>query len=365
MCMLLLLKRLFDTESRLKDATLSVVTVNHNIREKEETDRDADFVVALCNRLGIKATVCVLEKGLVSKTAQVRDGGTEEAARFLRYEAFEKYAEENNISVFCLAHNQNDWYETALMRIFQGSCSISLKQRRGIFVRPLLGFTRKEIESYLAENQTEYCQDSTNADDRYLRNNLRLNVIPLLDEKIPQWKKGVEKISAALEEKYSEGKKYSLCEDENGFYVPAQEFSDSSLSQRKEMLLALSTAFGYEKRVPSVFLEDVSQEILRAFYQKKGFEKGLEGLNFSLKNNRIYAETPSKSKTDIGFFDIIRKEGEYSFPFGILKVCKQEDKVCFSCGVVAVTCEGQFPFCVRSPMTGDKDKKALFLVEKI
>lgn len=76
--------------------TLYVITVNHNIRAKEESSGDANFVLNLCKNLSdkgflIKAKCYEIEEGQVSALAKERSGGIEDAARELRYEAFESF----------------------------------------------------------------------------------------------------------------------------------------------------------------------------------------------------------------------------------------------------------------------------------
>ena len=102
---------------------LFVITVNHRIRSEQDSGGDAEFVLQYCRNLGVACTVHALQDGEVFKTAQIRKGGIEEAARFLRYQAFEKFIIEKEIDFLCLAHNQNDNLETILMRFLPSRCS--------------------------------------------------------------------------------------------------------------------------------------------------------------------------------------------------------------------------------------------------
>ncbi len=115
-----------------------VITVNHNIRPSEESKADADFVFELCKKIGVFCKIAEIERGIVLQTAKIRGGGTEEAARFLRYLEFEKFLKEKSLDFLCLAHTQNDQIETLLMRFLQGSSQLSgIARRRGAFCRPL------------------------------------------------------------------------------------------------------------------------------------------------------------------------------------------------------------------------------------
>lgn len=358
-CLLLLLKKLFDQELSAQNCSLSVVTVNHHIRPEKETNGDALFVEALCKKLKVPCRTVELKPGLVDETAQKRGGGTEEAARFLRYQAFEDYVKENSVSAFCLAHNENDFYETALMRLLQGSTALSLMEKRGVFVRPLLHISRAQIEAFLSEQKQDYCTDSTNSDQRYFRNNIRMNLVPVLERNFPSWKKGISAFCKKNEESSGE-----TTLEISGF-VPANTFCNLSLIQKKEVLCALYNQAGFQGRVSGPFLDDVCQELSKAYYLSKNYEKSFEGYTIKFEKNRIFLEKGLKKPTETGFFAIIEEDGEYSFPFGKAAVKKEENCIRITFGSGTVTLDHGYPFIMRSPMTGDSNKKSLFLVEKL
>ena len=124
----------------------------------------------------VELTVHELQKGLVAALAEKKSIGIEAAARELRYEAFDKFIEQNKLKCLCLAHNKNDQIETVLMRFLQGSGTGGLKgilEKREIYVRPLLDIERFEIEEYLRLNNISFRTDSTNFNSVYLRNRIR------------------------------------------------------------------------------------------------------------------------------------------------------------------------------------------------
>lgn len=359
-CLLILLKRLFSEELKDKKCNLFCLTVNHNIRPEAETNHDRDFVKTFCKNRGIECKVLELPRGLVEKTAEERKGGIEDAARFLRYKAFDECAKEYNLSYICLAHNENDFLETSLMRYFQGSTSLQILGNRGIYIRPLLQVSRNDIEDFLNKENQSYCTDSTNADDRYLRNTIRLNVMPVLDEKIPGWKNGVKNFTSKVTEAMA-------CETfiTDGCSFNAGDFEILSKAQKERVLIQLMNNFGYEKRIPHAFLQDAVYEISRGIYNKKDWKKTLGEVTIVLKNGKILVEKPSINRTDWGFFDIIREEGIYSYAFGDIAVSKKEGQISVSFQGNTYFFEVDFPFCLRSPITGDKSKKNPFVVEKI
>ena len=178
---------------------LKVITVNHFIRSNEETCGDVEFVSKLCSSLkeqGYDVTLKIheIQKGTIAELSQTKNLGTEAAARELRYAAFEDFIRQEKLEVLCLAHNKNDQLETLLMRFIQGAGCDSLGGipcRRNKYVRPLLWTERSAIESYLKEKGITWRTDSTNSDTTYLRNRIRNELVPVLNERFAGWDRGV------------------------------------------------------------------------------------------------------------------------------------------------------------------------------
>ena len=176
-CLLLLLSKL---QQELK-FTLEVVHVEHGIRG-EESRGDAAFVEDLCRCHQIPCQVIEVDVPAYCKETGL---GTEEAARVLRYEVFERLALEKKAKV-ALAHHQEDNAETILFQMARGSSLAGLcgmqpirEDANGVkYIRPLLSFRREEIEGFLRAHGLEWCEDSTNADVAYSRNFLRAKVLP-------------------------------------------------------------------------------------------------------------------------------------------------------------------------------------------
>ena len=179
--------------------------------------------------------------------------------------------------------------------------------------------------------------------------------MPVLNQKFPSWKKGLLSFCSKAESK-------SLKFEQ---FIPAKLFCDLSLEQKKEALCSLYNQKGYSGRVSGVFLEDVSHEISKAFYLSKTFEKTFDGYTIKFEKNRIFLEKGLKKPTENGFFAIIEEDGVYSFPFGQADIKKDENCIRITLESGTVTLDHDYPFILRSPMTGDSNKKNLFLVEKL
>lgn len=163
--------------------TLSAVHVHHGIRG-EEADRDRDFCVSLCGRLGIELEVFYYD---VPAYARERGITCEEAGRSLRYAALSAEAAKHGSAKTAVAHHMNDQAETVLFNMCRGS---GIRGMRGMLpenngiIRPLLCCTRDEIEKYLSAKGEAFCTDSTNRHDDYVRNRIRHGVLPFLEENI-------------------------------------------------------------------------------------------------------------------------------------------------------------------------------------
>ncbi len=158
---------------------LHVAHLNHLIRKKD-ADLDARFVQGLAHDLKVPITVESLD---VQGLARERKLGLEAAARQARYSFFERIAERIGANKIAVGHTADDNVETFLMRLVRGAglkglCGIP--PRRGKIVRPLIKIWRKEIESYVGALKLVPRRDYTNYESKYMRNRVRMKLIPQL-----------------------------------------------------------------------------------------------------------------------------------------------------------------------------------------
>ena len=298
------------------------VTVDHSIRPEEESSGDAAFVRSLCARLGVECFVKKIGRGLVEKTAAERGKGLEDAARFLRYQEFEGFAKESGAQFICLAHNQNDFLETVLMRFLQGSGSgaaSGIAARRGIFLRPLLETSRAQIEEYLRALGQSWRTDATNGDNSYFRNKIRNLLVPFLEENFCGWKKallaGAEKAAyedEALEEflrrELLGAEENSLKAQEGGAGGGQVDFSKElfgplPVALRQRLLYRAFDALAASERVPYSFIREIS------LWPEKDFKNiAAAGLEAHSKKDKVFIKKSRKEATESGFFDIIMED---------------------------------------------------------
>ncbi|OGP88689.1 MAG: tRNA lysidine(34) synthetase TilS [Deltaproteobacteria bacterium RBG_19FT_COMBO_43_11] len=160
------------------DLSLIVAHINHKLRG-EESDEDEKF----CRNLSVKmGLVFVSEK--MNKTESHKGISPEDFYRRERYLFLNKVAKDNQAEKIALGHHLQDQAETVLLNLFRGSGLEGLKgilpMRDGKFIRPLIEVSRKQIISFLNESGIAYRQDSSNENNKYLRNKIRRDLIPYL-----------------------------------------------------------------------------------------------------------------------------------------------------------------------------------------
>ena len=166
----------------------------------EESDRDEQFVRRLCQELKVPLHVTHFQ---TQQEARQRKISIEMAARELRYEWFEKMRQECGAAYIAVAHHQDDSLETFLLNLLRGTGINGLRgirPKNGYVVRPLLCLSRQEIMTYVDSIQQEYVTDSTNLQDEYTRNKIRLHLIPLMEEITPAARTCLQKTARHLDE---------------------------------------------------------------------------------------------------------------------------------------------------------------------
>jgi len=158
---------------------LAVLHLDHGLRG-EESREDAAFVRDLCDRLNVRCEVRRLELA-GGQNLQAR-------AREERYRLAEEVAGELGLQTLVTGHTADDAAETVLMNLTRGAGLRGLAgipPVRGRVCRPLIERTRGEVLEYLASLGQPYRTDPTNLTDKYARNRVRLEVLPILEELHP------------------------------------------------------------------------------------------------------------------------------------------------------------------------------------
>jgi len=147
-----------------------------------ESDGDENFVREYAKFNNIN---CFIIKFNTEKYSQENKLSTQLAARKLRYDWFNEILEQENFDYIITAHHADDVAETFMINLSRGTGLDGLTgipSQNGIIIRPMLPFSRKEIEGYVSENSLQWREDSSNVSDKYLRNKIRHHVIPVFKE---------------------------------------------------------------------------------------------------------------------------------------------------------------------------------------
>ena len=175
-CLLLCLKEL--------GYRIEAVHCNFHLRG-DESNRDEQFAIGLCKKNNIALHLTHFDTKTYASLHQV---SIEMAARQLRYHYFEQLRRDIGAQNVCVAHHLDDSVETVLLNLVRGTGIEGLtgiKRRNGHIVRPLLCVRRREIEQWLKERHQDYVTDSTNLVADVQRNQLRLDIIPRLEQMNP------------------------------------------------------------------------------------------------------------------------------------------------------------------------------------
>lgn len=151
-----------------------------------ESDGDELLVGAIANKHNVPFVTNAFD---TIKYANENNISIQIAARELRYTWFSTLASEENIDSVALAHHADDVAETMLINLCRGTGISGLHgilPRNGLFVRPLLFAQRADIVEYANDHRIKFREDSTNKKDKYTRNNIRLNVLPVLKKSYPE-----------------------------------------------------------------------------------------------------------------------------------------------------------------------------------
>lgn len=158
---------------------LYAIHVNHMFRS-EEAAADADFVRTLGEKWGIPVSIEAVDvPALVARTKE----SPEAVGRQVRLSVFSRISREVGANKIALGHHADDQAETVLMHLLRGAAGGGLGgmyPQRGCIIRPLLTVTRAEIEEYCRANSLAYRIDSSNKKPIYLRNRIRMELIPQL-----------------------------------------------------------------------------------------------------------------------------------------------------------------------------------------
>ena len=288
-----------------------------------ESDRDEMFVRKLCKTMKtpLHTIDFATEQYAIEKKISI-----EMAARELRYQLFAEIKEKTKADVIAVAHHQDDSVETVLLNLIRGTGInglLGIRPKNGDIVRPLLCISRKEITDYLQNAGQEYMTDSTNLQDEYTRNKIRLNLLPLMQEINPLVKEHIIDTSNYLNDvnriynKGIEEGKQRVIEKGNIRIVPLlKEPSPEAL------LFEILYPLGFNAAQTKNILTMLEGQTGKQFISKDGWR---------VVKNRELLLIDKKEKQENPPFCLIKEEKEYTKDFIIPRekhiACFDTDKL--------------------------------------
>lgn len=292
----------------------SLAHCNFNLRD-EESDADEAFVLDLAEDLDVGVFVQNFDTEAYAKDFK---RSIQMAARELRYNWFAELAEQLKFDYILTAHHADDNLETFLINFTRGTglnglTGIPMKNEN--IVRPLLPFSRQEIEAYAKENQIKWREDSSNSSRKYLRNKLRHEVVPILKEINPQlldsFQNTLDNLNATSEIVVDSvdavANKAIVSLDEDDVFFKVSEFKN--LKNPKAYLFELLNEFGFTEWNDVVNLLD-AQSGKQVFSSTHRLVKHRDYL--------ILSEKKSKTTKSVTLSEAEVKNSKVKTPLGIL-----------------------------------------------
>lgn len=203
----------------------------------EESKRDHQFAKSFAEKYNIPFQSIVFD---TLQYASKQKLSIEMACRELRYDWFEKIRIQYQAEAIAVAHHRDDSIETFFLNLIRGTGINGLtgiKSRNGNIVRPLLCIGKKEIIDYIQSEQLSYITDSSNLESIYIRNKIRLNIIPQLQTINPSYAdcicrtmENLQQAETVYTKTISEQKNKFLKEIDGKYYLSIQDLKKISYS---------------------------------------------------------------------------------------------------------------------------------------
>lgn len=323
----------------------AVAHCNFKLRS-EESDQDENFVKSYCQENSIPG---FFQKFDTKKFAEDQKLSIQVAARKLRYEWFYELLATQNFDFLLTAHHLDDQLETFLINLSRGTgldglCGIPSQNDK--IIRPLLTFSKAEIETFAQENQLKWREDSSNSSYKYIRNKIRHQVVPILKELNPSFLDSFENTLQNLDQAKS------LVDDASRiiYRKVVQDVDSQKIIDLNELLqLPNYQAYLYQWLMPFGFLawQDI-YELVKAQSGKQIFSE-----HFRLLKDRETLILEPKTNRISGDFFIDENQNELNFPLK-LQFCNVSSVSISDAKTIFVDADTlKFPLKLRKWQEGD------------
>ena len=312
----------------------------------DESDQDEKFVKSQCEKLDILFFVNHFE---TKKFAEAQNLSIQVVARNLRYDWFNTLLINYNYDYIVTAHHLDDSLETFLINFTRGSGLdglIGIPNQNGNIIRPLLPFSRSEIETFAKENGIQFREDSSNASYKYLRNKMRHAVIPVLKEINPSLLTSFENTISNLKQAQS------LVNDASQMVYKQVVSEEETIKITISKLLTYQNhkAYLYQWLTEYGFTDwDAVYDLINAQSGKQVFSEKY----ILLKDRNQLILFPKQNETESMHFSVTKDQKEVKFPLK-LSFCNVEDISVEPTNTIFVDEEKlHFPLKIRKWQEGD------------
>ncbi|MHB8058087.1 MAG: tRNA lysidine(34) synthetase TilS [Desulfuromonadaceae bacterium] len=356
---------LLDLLTRLPgyNVQLVVAHLNHCLRGAE-ADADQEFCRGLASRYNVSFEMRRIDvKSMVSASGL----NLEDAGRRARIAFFDELRRKYSAAAVVLAHHADDQAETVLMRLLRGSgmtglSGMAFRNGRG-YVRPLLEISRADIEQYLLDNGLEWRNDASNSDTVYLRNRIRHQLLPLLEEYNPAIRSCLAATASVLA-----GDEAFLAELTETAFAAACRVEDDGIICSVAQLRTLNSALRrrvlrHAFRQLAGSLDGVSQRHIDALCAMLDSDRPNSSLALPQavtavrEYDLIILKSTVGKDQDAGFELLITEQGVYTLPSGgtiTVDLAAPASLPVDSCSICFDLATTPFPWLVRTFRPGDR-----------
>jgi len=294
--------------------------IEHGLRPAPESRGDAEHVCSFCEKNGIDCRVESVAPGKIESFARRKGTGIEAAARHFRRRLLFRHAarlekESGSKIRVLIAHTKDDALELSLMRVLRGAGPAGLASMpvsRGRILRPMLNVSRTDIVQYLTEKNIPWREDSTNTDEKFLRNRVRRRLVPLLNEFFPNWKNGLSALASTqslVAEYFSKNAQKNITwESTAGGFVTDEEnfFSVGKIIREEAVFSAI------DKLSTGESARSIKRSVIRRFCSGSSNAADLGPFTLKREGGKVVLSPNNMEFYEKGFSLLIKEPGLYN-----------------------------------------------------
>ena len=325
---------------------IAVLHCNFQLRGLESFG-DQSFIESYCDQNNIPIFTTQFDTEAFAKDYKL---STQVAARELRYSWFYELLESEKFDYILTAHHADDNLETFIINLIRGTGLDGLTgipEQNDKIIRPLLPFSREEIQQYAEENNIEWREDSSNASNKYLRNKIRHDLVPILKEINPNFLNAFQKTQTYLQESQEMAEDASIMI----YQQVAKEVGEDihfDLNQLQKLPNYKSYLYQWLNEFGFVAWNDI-YDLVDGQSGKQVFAAEFR----LLKNRNTLILSPLSEEEEQDEYYINKDDQDVNFPLK-LKLCQVDDITLDSNKAIFVDAEKiQFPLVLRKWNEGD------------